>query len=74
VPETGADSFEILAEAGLLPPPLATAPATMVGVPTFLAHDHTRIAPAIVVRVLRDDLEEIERFGRIAEALVRSRA
>lgn len=53
VPDTGAESFEILVEAGVLPAPLGTALASMVGFRNILVHDYTRIDPAIVVRVLR---------------------
>jgi uncharacterized protein YutE (UPF0331/DUF86 family) len=70
VPETGAESFEILAEAGLLPAPLGTALASMVGFRNILVHDYTRIDPAIVVRVLGSDLADVERFRDAVEALV----
>lgn len=70
VPETGAESFEILVEAGLLPAPLGTALASMVGFRNILVHDYTRIDPAIVVRVLRSDLEDVERFRDAVQALV----
>ena len=70
VPETGAESFEILAEAGLLPAPLGTALASMVGFRNILVHDYTRIDPAIVVRVLSSDLADVERFRDAVQALV----
>ena len=70
VPETGAESFEILAEAGLLPAPLGTALASMVGFRNILVHDYTRIDPAIVVRVLGSDLADVERFRDAVQALV----
>lgn len=70
VPETGAESFEILAEAGLLPAPLGTALASMVGFRNILVHDYTRIDPAIVVRVLGSDLADVERFREAVQALV----
>jgi len=70
VPETGAESFEILADAGLLPAPLGTALASMVGFRNVLVHDYTRIDPAIVVRVLSSDLAGVERFRDAVQALV----
>jgi uncharacterized protein YutE (UPF0331/DUF86 family) len=70
VPETGAESFEILAEAGLLPPALGASLAAMVGFRNILVHDYTRLDPAIVVRILRDDLEDVLRFRDAVRALV----
>ena len=62
VPETGAESFEILAEAGLLPAALGDALASMVGFRNILVHDYTRVDHGIVVQVLHHDLSDIERF------------
>ena len=70
VPETGAESFEILAEAGLLATSLGTALASMVGFRNILVHDYARLDPAIVVRVLQKDLTDIERFRYAVQALV----
>jgi uncharacterized protein YutE (UPF0331/DUF86 family) len=50
VPETGAESFEILADAGLLPKDLGTSLGLMVGFRNILVHDYTRLDPAIVIR------------------------
>ena len=62
VPETGAATFESLGEAKMLPPELAASLARMVGFRNILVHDYTRVDPAIVVRVLRTDLSDLERF------------
>jgi uncharacterized protein YutE (UPF0331/DUF86 family) len=62
VPETGAETFDILAEAGVIPPDLGTALARMVGFRNILVHDYARLDPAIVLRVLRTDVADIERF------------
>ena len=70
VPETGAESFEILAEADLLPKDLGTALALMVGFRNILVHDYTRLDPAIVIRVLRTDLADLERFRDAARTIV----
>ena len=70
VPETGAESFEILAEAGLLPARLGAALASMVGFRNILVHDYARIDPDVVVRVLGHDLADIEQFRQSVQALV----
>lgn len=62
VPETGAETFDILAEAGVIPRDLGTALARMVGFRNILVHDYARLDPAIVLRVLRTDVADIERF------------
>jgi len=62
VPETGAESFEILAEAGLLSAELGSALASMVGFRNILARDYARIDSEIVIRVLRTDLQDFERL------------
>ena len=62
VPETGAESFEILPEAGLVEKELGTALALMVGFRNILVHDYTRLDPSIVVRVLQTDVSDLERF------------
>ena len=70
VPETGAESFEILAEAGLLSGELGRLLASMVGFRNILVHDYTRLDPAIVMRVLRADLDDLARFRQAVSALV----
>jgi len=70
VPETGPESFEILAEAGLLPRDLGESLASMVGFRNILVHDYTRLDPAIVMRVLRTDLDEVSRFREAVRALL----
>lgn len=70
VPETGAASFEILAEANLLPQELGRALALMVGFRNILVHDYTRLDPAIVIRVLRTDVADLERFAAVVRGLI----
>ena len=70
VPETGAESFEILAEANLLPRELGASLASMVGFRNILVHDYTRLDPTIVMRVLRTDLHDLSRFRDAVHALV----
>jgi uncharacterized protein YutE (UPF0331/DUF86 family) len=70
VPETGAESFEILAEANLLPRELGACLASMVGFRNILVHDYTRLDPVIVMRVLRTDLDDLSRFREAVCALM----
>jgi uncharacterized protein YutE (UPF0331/DUF86 family) len=70
VPETGAESFEILVEANLLPRELGASLASMVGFRNILVHDYTRLDPAIVMRVLRTDVDDLSRFREAVRALV----
>jgi uncharacterized protein YutE (UPF0331/DUF86 family) len=62
VPETGAATFEILAEAGVVAADLGASLARMVGFRNILVHDYARLDAAIVLRVLRTDLADVERF------------
>lgn len=70
VPDTGAESFEILAESNLLPRQLGASLASMVGFRNILVHDYTRLDPAIVMRVLRTDLDDLSRFREAVRALL----
>ncbi len=62
VPETGAETFDILAEAGVIPIDLGAALARMVGFRDILVHDYARVDSTIVLRVLRTDLADVVRF------------
>lgn len=70
VPETGAESFEILADAQLLSKDLGRRLALMVGFRNILVHDYARLDPASVIRVLRTDLADLGRFRDAVQALV----
>jgi uncharacterized protein YutE (UPF0331/DUF86 family) len=70
VPETGAESFEILGEAGVISRELGSALALMVGFRNILVHDYTRLDPAIVVRVLQRDLRDVERFRDVVRPMI----
>lgn len=70
VPETGAESFEILAEAQLICGELGAALALMVGFRNILVHDYARLDASIVLRILRDDLQDLERFRQAVEPLL----
>ena len=62
VPESGADTFGVLAEAALLPTSLAERLGRMVGFRNILVHDYARLDPEIVVRVLQADVHDLEEF------------
>jgi uncharacterized protein YutE (UPF0331/DUF86 family) len=70
VPETGAESFEILGEASLVPAELGHALARMVGFRNILVHDYARLDPEIVIRVLREDVNDLERFRDLVRTLL----
>lgn len=42
----------------------------MVGFRNIRVHDYTKLDPTIVIRVLRTDLEGLERFRDVVRALV----
>ena len=69
VPDTGAATFEILGEAGVLPQELAAALAKMVGFRDILVHDYAKLDPAIVVRALTTNLEDVRRFRAVVLTL-----
>ncbi len=62
VPGTGAETFEVLGEAEILSPDLAEALARMVGFRNILVHDYAKLDPAIVLQLLRTDVQDLERF------------
>jgi len=62
VPDTAAATFAVLAEAGILEPELGRALGRMVGFRDILVHDYARLDPVILLRVLKVDLADIERF------------
>ena len=68
VPATYAEAFEILGEAGLLEPDLEQAMVRMTGFRNVIVHEYTRVEAAIVVKILRDDLDDLVRFRDAALA------
>lgn len=65
VPETGAETFEVLADAGILAADLGKSLGRMVGFRNILVHDYASLDPAIVLRALRTDLQDVERFREV---------
>lgn len=68
VPATYADTFVTLCEAGLLAEDLRDAMVRMTGFRNVIVHEYTRVDPAIVIRILRHGLNDLERFVRGARA------
>jgi uncharacterized protein YutE (UPF0331/DUF86 family) len=71
VAATYAEIFDVLGEAGLLEPSLRNAMIRMtrfrnILVHDYVVHDYERIDPAVVLRILRDDLEDFRRFRQAA--------
>ncbi len=66
-PSTYAEAFEILGEAGLLERDLRDVLVRMARFRNLLVHEYARIDPDLVVRVLRENLADFERFRHVAE-------
>lgn len=62
VPETGAETFEVLAEAQIITTDLAASLGRMVGFRNILVHDYARLDPFLVINALREDWRDLERF------------
>ncbi|MBI4265753.1 MAG: DUF86 domain-containing protein [Acidobacteria bacterium] len=70
VPETGGAAFEILGEADILPDELGRSLARMVGFRNILVHDYARLDPEIVLRVVRTDVQDLERFRQAVLSII----
>jgi uncharacterized protein YutE (UPF0331/DUF86 family) len=70
VPATYAEAFDVLAEAGLLPGPERDAMVQMVGFRNVIVHEYARVEADIVVRILREHLADLARFGATARRWV----
>jgi uncharacterized protein YutE (UPF0331/DUF86 family) len=68
VPTTAGDSFVQLAQLGMIDEPLSKAMQRAVGMRNVLAHDYADVDWTLVVKVLRDDLEDLANFGRVVIA------
>ena len=62
VPTTYAEVFEVLGEAGMLPPSHRDAMIRMSGFRNVIVHEYSRIDPALVVRVLHEQLDDFAQF------------
>jgi uncharacterized protein YutE (UPF0331/DUF86 family) len=63
VPATYAEAFEVLAEAGLLDAAQREVMVRMAGFRNVVVHEYARIDPEIVVRVLREHLDDLAGFA-----------
>jgi uncharacterized protein YutE (UPF0331/DUF86 family) len=66
IPATYAEVFEVLGEAGLLPPDQRAAMVRMAKFRNVVVHDYTRVDADIVVGILRGHLDDLRRFGEAA--------
>ena len=62
VPTSHAETFDILREAGLIEDPLGPSLAQMARFRNLLVHDYARIDAERVVRILNEDLGDLQRF------------
>ncbi len=62
VPATYAEAFGVLGEAGLLDAARRDAMIRMSKFRNVIVHDYARVDPAIVVRILREHLEDFAQF------------
>ena len=61
-PSTYAETFEILGEAGLISSSLGQMMVEMTGFRNVVVHEYARVDADVVVRILRDHLEDFRRF------------
>jgi uncharacterized protein YutE (UPF0331/DUF86 family) len=61
-PSTYAETFELLVQAGLMSPDLGRVMIEMTGFRNVVVHEYTRIDAAVVIRILRERLEDFRRF------------
>lgn len=64
VPQSSRHSFQLLAEASLLPPPLSQAMQRMVGFRNVAVHQYQTLELAVVDALLRDGLDDLLAFAR----------
>ncbi len=62
VPTTYAESFEVLEQGGLLDSKLREVMVRMAGFRNVLVHEYTRIDEQIVIRILRQHLDDLRSF------------
>lgn len=62
VPTTYADAFESLSEAGFLDAAQRDAMIRMTKFRNVIVHDYMRVDPAVVVKILREHLDDLTQF------------
>jgi uncharacterized protein YutE (UPF0331/DUF86 family) len=68
VPATYAEAFEVLAEASFLSARDRDAMIRMMGFRNIVVHEYARVDAEIVVRILREHLADLARFGAAARS------
>jgi uncharacterized protein YutE (UPF0331/DUF86 family) len=61
-PSTYAETFEVLVQAGLMSPDLGRVMIEMTGFRNVVVHEYTRVDAEVVIRILRERLEDFKRF------------
>jgi uncharacterized protein YutE (UPF0331/DUF86 family) len=61
-PTTYAEVFEVLVQAGLMSAGLGRVMIEMTGFRNVVVHEYTRIDAEVVIRILRERLEDFRRF------------
>jgi uncharacterized protein YutE (UPF0331/DUF86 family) len=61
-PTTYAETFEVLVQAGLMSAGLGRVMIEMTGFRNVVVHEYTRIDAEVVIRILRERLEDFRRF------------
>ncbi len=69
IPQTSREAFELLASRGLITSALTTRLKAMVGFRNIAVHDYQRLSLDIVEAILRDGLDDLLAFARLALAL-----
>ena len=72
-PENNRAIFEVLAEQGVIPAETLPRYEKMAGFRNILVYEYTRVEPAIVYRVLKEGLTEIENFREYILAYLRDK-
>jgi uncharacterized protein YutE (UPF0331/DUF86 family) len=70
VPATYSEAFDVLADAGMLPGPERDTMVRMVGFRNVIVHEYARVDAEIVIRILRQHIDDLARFGATARAWV----
>jgi uncharacterized protein YutE (UPF0331/DUF86 family) len=69
VPSTYSETFEIAADAGLIPEALRASLVRMARFRNLLVPDYTKIDPTVVVEILRSRLDDLAAFANVAANL-----
>ena len=65
-PSTYAETFEVLVQAELMSPDLGRVMIEMTGFRNVVVHEYTRVDAEVVIRILRERLEDFRRFETAA--------